>query len=469
MDHQTSVEQYFNRVSAMTPSQLATHNRQDYRESSQEWPDYLDYIDEWESSFKQTLVQTRKDFIYLCLAKKHQRITCGDHYHKFSTINDPKVIYVPSPDAHLDFSSCWYKTLIDADNLLSVADVADQLPRLSNPEALIIRNITKMKLMLNENLTYDQLSFTEFKELWWSKESRSQAEKIFLHSRTRPINVLETVVAEAIKELPAPEPQWLSDTKSPALIFLNAQVAADHGLHSLLRVRKDRQIILEMINNIRSSAVPTNPRIKPTDIAHAMSKCLHCNQLDTPISSTSYPGVYYAPPGNGKTTVTNKELFIGIDTDYLISFSSYDRIIEPFLSIGIPVITNQYHLCQNASEKFHGHFASNHLRKGPDGKAYTTTKEILSAQETLGDDLLIIHSDKFLEWTILSLYRSCFFYNSSRSQLMYRKQLRIRLNPDRHKENLTTREAIHALLRWSEHGESTKHRVREKARRKLSH
>lgn len=127
--------------------------------------------------------------------------------------------------------------MINDDLALVASDRSIEAPRLSTPEATIIRNLTKMRLMLNELLTYAKLGFKEFKAQWWSQETKEQARKIFDNSDTRAPSIPEEVIAQAKSELPPPPPQWLNPRIKSTLIFGPEALASDHGFHSLLRVR----------------------------------------------------------------------------------------------------------------------------------------------------------------------------------------------------------------------------------------
>lgn len=461
-----SIDGYVSKVQAMDQLELSQHLRDDYRHDDQQWPDYLDYIEEWDYSYASKLISTRKDFIYLVLARKHQKMLCGDHHHTFSTQNREDVIYVPNPDAYLDFSACWYKTLIQHDNALRAMDQSTEVPRLSAPEATIIKSMTQMRLMLDEGLTYDKLSFQQFKDQWWSKESREQATKLFSEARTSTPKTPKDIIAKAMNELPPAKPQWLgSDT--PAVIDSVSRVLEDHGFHALIRVREDRNVVLNIINDIRSSTDPSTAKITHRNLAGAMARCKRCMSYDNIPTSTSYPGVYYAPPGNGKTTCLQNETFIGIDTDWLISMSNYNTVIEPFIRLGIPVLTNQYHLCQNSGERFFGMFNPAHLRLRADKKPHTSLREIISAQSIYKDDLCVLFTEEYLENVLPILYRMNFIYNLVRGQWMIRSQPKVRSIPDQTVAFLSPIEVITQLKAWSQQGSGVKHRSRVKAKHHL--
>jgi len=113
-----------------------------------------------------------------------------------------------------------------------------------------------------------------------------------------------------------------------------------------------------MIKTIRSYVNnKTDKVIHPDMVVKAMEICTQCTAYTPKPSGTSYHGVYYSPPENGKSNALNKELFIGLDTDWLITMLDFQTVIEPFIKLGIPVITNQYHLAQNAGDRFLGMFS----------------------------------------------------------------------------------------------------------------
>lgn len=91
----------------MNEVELTKHLWLEYRDQDQAWSDYLDYIEEWNYAYENRLIQTRKDFIFTCLAQRHQTISCGDHQHIFSTMKHKDVIHMENPDSYIDYGSCW--------------------------------------------------------------------------------------------------------------------------------------------------------------------------------------------------------------------------------------------------------------------------------------------------------------------------------------------------------------------------
>lgn len=135
--------------------------------------------------------------------------------------------------------------------------------------------------------------------------------------------------------------------------------------------------------------------------------------------STSPPGFYYSPPGNGKSTSIDQRFFVGIDTDWLVRYSSFSKVVLPFLTKGIPVVTNQYSLCIGAQEKLVGSFNSKQLRTDEKGHVYTSYSEILNATKVAGDDFTIFFTPgKFFSSSLILLYRSNYIYNQSRLKIL---------------------------------------------------
>lgn len=67
-------------------------------------------------------------------------------------------------------------------------------------------------------------------------------------------------------------------------------------------------------------------------------KCEYCHP--PPYPDPSVLGVYYAPPGAGKTTTQNKEYLIAYDTDWIGKGMTW-REVSPLLRWKIPILTNQ--------------------------------------------------------------------------------------------------------------------------------
>jgi hypothetical protein len=423
VDTSLELQRYYSRVAAMDEAQVASHLRVNYSDPSQEWPDYLDYLDDWEHHYARRLNDTQRDFVFH-LATRATTFVCKDHVHKISVIKAPDVIHFPNRDSFIDYTSCWFKTIAEADEKLVRLDPQATAARLSVPESEALKLLTMVRLVSQDSMTPIRLDFDQFRKDWLNKESSSQAIKIFQKSNPRPL-VIPADLEEMSDtlDLPGPAP-WLnmpdSSNSSPSAIWDADNVKADHAFHLLLLARPDRLVIIEMMNRIRS-VDPQSTLLDPVSIAHCMDyQCSQCTELTEgpqPILlTTTAPGVYYAPPGNGKTTASRHGNFIGIDSDWLLRRSNFKTTLLPFLQRGIPVVTNQYTLIKNSSYKLFGSFNKYELRTDDACRPYTPLKEILAAKADLQDDATIIFTKEFLANSFLTLIRANFIYEFTRQK-----------------------------------------------------
>lgn len=402
---------YYQRTNEMTFTEKASHLRTDEKEESQAWPDFLDFLDEWASLYKQKLQQTRKDYVFTVLARHGVTIKCRAHTHTFSHEPDPRAdVIIPSPDTNINPDACWWREITRYDSQLTDLDANATAVQLSTPEAKAIQKLTSIQMVTQESLPPSLLTFEKFRDQWWKTPTHSRAMKILLES-DQPYHVLNDIVRSIkVQDTPQP-PRWLNLGSStvPDLIQTNTDVLQDHGLHALMRVRHDRHEIFRLISSIRAEANPEG-LLHPDRLAQAMRDCDLCKRPPRSLS-TSYPGVYYSPPGNGKTTSLKTEVFIGVDTDWLLKNSNFDAIIKPFLSKSVPIITNQYHLAAASGTRFFGAFNPHQLRINPvTNHPYTTLTEIEKARTVLRADLFLLYTDQYFSDVLPLLYRAAYLY-----------------------------------------------------------
>nr|UNI73907.1 MAG: hypothetical protein [brine shrimp partiti-like virus 2] len=465
---------YFSRVEAMTSSELDDHLERNYSHESQLWPDYLDYVEEWKWNINHKLVNTRKDFIFQVLAKKHQTVKCGDHYHTFSDVPVPgeDVIVFSRPDDYVNVSSCWYQTMIATDHAVTNHPDLVRSITLTEPEAAFLRRMTGLRIANEGRTTPHLLSFDDFRRKWWSQESREAAMALIEKSEiptpppltpppvSQPHHLGHTsstdkftegsaeptknLILPLIEELPIPKPQWFArDTR---IIFPEPKVVRDHGLHNLLFARTDRKAVFNLINEIRSLA--GSYAISPHALADAISECQRCNH-NTSRPNTTIPMLLYAPPGSGKSTVLERRLFVGLDTDWLISLSDFNTVVAPFLKMSIPVITNQYHLGLSSSEKLFGYYNPNHLRRDATGRLYTTPHEIESFSRTFRHDVCMTRdTDHYMDSFILAILRMNYLYNQTRHNVLDYKRHKIKIR-DTPPLDITIPDLISEIKQWN--------------------
>lgn len=397
-----SYTSYLNKVDSMNPAQKHDYLRIDYKVPSQEWPDYLDYVEEWRDLYQRKLSQIRRDFIFHVLARHSQRIQCGDHYHMFTTEDTPhsEAVSIPNRDCYINEASCWYQTiskteddLIDQPHTLNAAS-------LSSAQTQQFKRIVGMRMVSGTEFnTHQLLNFDQYRQQWYTSENRDAAYSILMKSGVEPIYpVIPTTTQESgyqILEEDTTVKTWFV-TGHKDVIVDNDTILQDHGFHNLMRVRNDRKLILKIINKIRRTYTS---KITSTMIHQAISDCPHCRTAPK-WATTTYPGIFYSPPGNGKTTSMKWNMFIGIDTDWLLKHSSYDEMCQPFVKLGIPIVTNQYSLIIDTDQKMFGAFSPHHLRTR-NGRPYTTIEEIQSAMLASQGDLVVMYTRGYLASNLL--------------------------------------------------------------------
>lgn len=409
---------YYSRVEKMSKEEKSSHMRMDYSDPNQSWPEYLDYVEDWQHSYDEKLFETRKDFIYVVLARHNQIVECGDHTHQFSTTPIPGAIVVATPDAWIDHASCWYKAIVSADSRLVRLDPQASAPRLSIPDSELIKRLTRLRMIVGENSTPDKLDYAAFKEMWWNQEGRASGLSILDGSHTPYVIPPVSLVEEIKDSLPAPEkPLWLtSGNVKPEVIFDALRVSEDHGLHTLLRVREDSRFILETINAIRSRVEPKS-EITPQQLIAGINSCPRCRSVDA-YAKSGYPGIYYSPPGGGKSTILRSSLMIGLDTDWLVNRVPFRELFAPFMSLHLPIFTNQYHAITNSGERIIGMYSPKHLRTDEYGNPYTPPSEIAKAMIDMGDDLCILYTSEHMSKMVLPLMRAQYVSQLTRKRLM---------------------------------------------------
>ncbi|APG78207.1 hypothetical protein [Wuhan Millipede virus 4] len=445
------LNEYYSKIESFSKDEMDSHLRTNYREESQEWPDYLDYVEEWQWHFKEKMSQTRKDFIYTYLSKRRVRIQCDDHTHTFSDspIGGENVVHFPSPDAYVNPSACWYKRLLAAEDELSSDDNPTGPARLTIPEATVLKRLTGIRLV-RENNTPELLDFSTFKRMWWSNPTYEKAVQLLEASKLPPLkhstpsvpaSDVTEIIMGAREDLPLAPANWIGKhANGPDVIMFDPNsIEAQHGLHLLLLGRRDWEAIINTINRIRQTVREDSVLTSDGIFRHMDRFCRHCDFFkdknaararrddpgwETAVNQHLRPspvGVYYSPPGNGKTTAMDRGLFIGIDTDWLIHSSDFNTVVAPFLNMGLPVLTNQYDLATNSGEKFFGTFNPNHLRTDEFGRVYTSLEEIEAAKKLFGDDLHIVQTNQYFSHTLPMLFRAQYVYNRTRELMLDKK------------------------------------------------
>lgn len=465
----TTVDQYFQTLSVMSQEEKDQHLRKDYYVVDQAWPDYLDFLEEWEDNYFSKLAKTRKDFLFHCYAKRNHLMPClfcSKAAHLFTT--DPNLVAPPHDvvciqnlDAEIDYDACWYKTLSHYDKDLVSEDTNSRAPRLSNSETQVLRRLTALRMTLDSQPPI-KLNFNDFMKVWWNKPGSTAAWEIFNNEFT-PIR---DITREEKEKAPMPQATWLTmkPTKRTECVMKSEIISQHHGLHALLRVREDRLIILQVINSIR-----IDDPITIDQLVDAISHCLDCRISPTYVATPSPVGVYYSPPGNGKSTALRDEYFIGVDTDWLTKEDFFNRECAPFLRMNLPIVTNQYELAINSGIKFIGSFNDKNLRTDPYGSQFTTRSEIELAIDKIGNDLctLVYSRDGYyFSDSLVQLFRMNYIYERTRQAFFDKPPPSVK-TPENEKKALSVTDLVSILTKSLTSGSGTKHRRRTKAMKRM--
>lgn len=404
----------------MTSGEKSTHDRESYLPDGPDWIEFLDFIDDCKFHYTQVLDLTRRDFLYRYFARHSVKFECGTHRHQFyADQRHEGDVYIASPDTTIDPNTCWWLKMQELDRQLLSDDPHARAAYLSQPEHAYLARMAALRLAVQTgHPPPHNLTFSDFQNIWVEGPSRRHALRLLAKSEPHALanapDEAVAVVANVKQDLPPPQPQWLTPTSSPRVIRTNTDVWQDHGFHRLMILRHDAKKILGMINNIRSCS---SPPITGEEIALGVLGCKHCQNNERSYA-VSPPGVYYAPPGAGKSTALTEGYFVGIDTDWLLHSSHYSVMIQPFVAENIPVLTNQYHLACHSGERFFGYFNPAILRLNPQGIPYTPLSEIKAAESTLRSDLFLIYGNKYLSDALPILFRAAYLYNRSRIRFM---------------------------------------------------
>lgn len=457
-----TLDAYFDKVQSFDHEELRAHLRRDYCEEGQQWPDYLDYVDEWKDQHREFISRSRKDFIYHHLAKRHQKIKCGDHSHLFTDTMDEEssstqiplspppssLICITSPDAYIDVNQCWYKHLQSIETRLGDTTEAQQAARVTIPEMELLKRYTALRLA-QAGETPHLLDFETFKKEWWAQSSVRKAMELYKTSQPTPIasqnhDDLIDVISELRDDMPNKPALWFNkQSASPGVIIPIDRLYQDHSLHMVLQSTHNFEEVLNVLSSTRSEIDPAEA-IDKHKLSDAINHCQLCRrQNPDPLPYPTHPGVFYSPPGNGKTQALISGYLVAVDTDWTLRNSDFNTVIAPFLKLGLAVITNQYSLATNSAEKFIGAFNPYHLRLDPTGKPYTSIVEILSATEIMESDITVhFHKEGHLSDAMLTLQRLQQIYSQTRQQFFKQnKQKFIPFNRPR----MTRQEMCHHL------------------------
>jgi len=377
------LNQYTERIEQMDPIERKAERREDYRHSSQVYPDYLDYIEEWESLAYEKVNEIHSSLIFN-MGNFHLRMQCKcgvtHHFCKFNNKqNIPEHYTVVDDPRQVTYNQCWYVYTREQVKK-TIQNLREGNRRLPDPVENLLSTIVQIK-MVELDQTGFVLPFEAWKKLWFDLDNKGSITK-----ESKQVNA--TLTHEAKTNIQFAKLGLLPtvDRKEVLLHFPHS----DHGLHSLRKNLRD-QVFTEILNfmNRKRKELGFRAKITLKDILEKEEQCEHC--CDEYVTGLPPQAIYYAPPGCGKTTVLNKELLVAFDTDW-IGVGLNWRDYSPLLSRGISIITNQSHIFIGCGLKIIG-CAKKSIRR-----QLTTLEHVkeFARSQSRNMILLVIPDSKFL-------------------------------------------------------------------------
>lgn len=365
------LDAYSIKLGEMTPEQIAKENHQDERHPSQTYADYLDYVDEWKWYHQQQVQELTRATIYT-YSRRNQRLKCGNHYHTLSLSkeeSDPDTIFTDEERA--PHTRCWYKTIrTQVEEILSQLTTAKV--RLADPLEIALTRIATWRLV-DSGTTPTLLPLDVFTAIWWQADAHGGEKRVAQQLLER----LQEHDREFISRLRHIQSTEAQPPKEGVLLWYPE---SDHGVHALRKAmaENDFRELLRFVNKARKRRGETR-HITYQDIIRKEAKCKHCSARKTP-RKLSTRGIYFAPPGFGKTTALNEELLVGFDTDWIGRGVTW-RELSPLLTAEIPIITNQHAGFIGSGLKVHGAFHTD-VRLDVRGIPFTTKEQLRAVQAT---------------------------------------------------------------------------------------
>ncbi|APG78158.1 hypothetical protein [Hubei tetragnatha maxillosa virus 8] len=386
-DYTTSIEK-------MDAVERRQETREDYREESQIKADYLDYVDEWKWHNKEQKHQLLEAFLY-SISQTHQIVRCNcGNTHTFTTMaqREEGEIAIDEPTI-LIFTQCWY---IHISNQISIALDSLTEEQIRQPTYVedVLGYVAKWKV--THNLT-PMLPLDVFKKIWWDKTLKNKRSTDAIELEQKIPSNDRTIIHAKQKEYDAP----IRHEGHRVLLHF---VHNEHSFHNLYHAlsKADFLIVLKFMNTWRTKIGRSSDKIDLTDIEASVMKCERCMEIKTRVKLT-LPGVYYAPPGVGKTTAMESGQIVGVDTDW-IGVGPTWRDYSTIFKMKIPIVTNQYTAFVGCGYKVTGVVKSS-IRKDSEGKPFTTKQQLLKYAKSHPVDVHFIVSSekKFFQDHVLRL------------------------------------------------------------------
>lgn len=436
--YQKELEAYHARISNMSSDEYRHYMREDY-EFEDEFdaiPEYLDYVETWDSDFHYQACKYSKSFIVDDLCKRNAKVKCGDHEHVFSLLPNEMFNSVKQTGQYIQLTTetfinadaCWYRNVLQ-----SIHRLRDQtkpgMMDLTEPDfeyfTSIIANGGYLKMVDRDEIikpeyvsTKEQRkTYNAFKTMWY----HGCSEKV--DNDTPAVTQIKNTIGTAgTQKLIAGvvnikrKRGFDSSLFNERITLLYGDTMNErHDFHIAYRLfGHEAKQMLSLMNTIRSKAhdhEPTRDTLKTKAIEKAMEDCKLCKKSGP--QSWSTPGIYYAPPGNGKTTALEKGFLAAFDTDWLTS-GIHEQELTFLLERNIPIVTNQYTAFGNGMTKMIGFFNPDHVRLRPmDGEPFTEIKDVenFAKQNSQQFSLLTYSANTYLYHRLLDM-RLCLYLSS---------------------------------------------------------
>jgi hypothetical protein len=374
---------YHKSLKDMDSISRASEDRRDYQEPSQTYQDYLDYVEEWEWHQKHQKHLLLQSYI-LYASKTHQTINCTcEKIHKFTQYSDLELgdTCIDYPNTPI-YGKCWYQYLsTEVDRVL---DIMTQ-PRIRATQHVerVMVEVAQWRMM-DQNLSPYLLPFDAFKQMWWDREANGSMSKnsIWLKEQLTIQERKRIEIEQDLNSVPI--------SKHKRMILLHFP-ESDHGLHILRQQlsQDDFNRIWGFMNKARSK-IDWKARISIETLYSKENKCSKCKKKIGFNSVISPFGIYYAPPGVGKTTALNKGEIVAFDTDW-IGLGPNWRDYSPLLRMNIPIITNQYTAFKGSGLKVIG-VVKERVRLDAEGNPFTTLKQLKEYENDHPQDVTFIEA-----------------------------------------------------------------------------
>lgn len=370
--------------------QLRAEDHMDETYEGQEYADYLDYIDEWEWHANDQRDEMIRILTYhYCTF--HKILKCDDHFHILEkpgsalTPSDKEKIYHEYIGVRFEnitdvnrpmYAQCWYKTLVRViDEVFSFLRKGSMA--LPPPLEIVLGKIAQWKLT-NMNMTPSQLPYETFLQQWWNeKDKRSKAQHLLnANELTSMQNMMKPLVKVG---------------KEKILYYYPEK---EHSLHRMYKACRDKgSMLIRNISKLRMQ-IQNDCGITVKQVEDSINICEHCRKAT--YNQLAPFGVYYGPPGMGKTTAQEQGLLVALDTDW-IGVGPVWTDYAPFLRERFPIITNQSEIFNGCGLRMIG-VVKPSIRLDSNGIPFTTRRRVKEFEREHPKSITIIDMDdkKFL-------------------------------------------------------------------------